>query len=199
MKVIGLTGNIASGKSVVASMFEDLGAKVIDADDIARKVVEPYEPGWKKIVDTFGQDILNPDDTINRKALGDIIFNNDQKRKILNDITHPKIMQKVRETVETYRNENVEIVIIEAALIVEKGGLKDLIEKLIVVTADKESQIERLIERNGLTKEEALSRINSQMPGSEKAQHADYIIDNSDSIDNAENQVNNLWSELEQS
>jgi len=196
MKVIGLTGNIASGKSVVASMLEDLGAKVIDADDIARKVVEPNEPAWREIVDIFGQDILNPDETINRKELGEIIFNDNEKRKILNDITHPKIIQKARERVKTYKNKNVEVVIIEAALIVEKGGLKDLIEKLIVVSSDKESQIERLTKRNSLSKEEALSRINSQMPTSEKTLHADYIIDNSGTIDETQKQVKSLWNKI---
>jgi dephospho-CoA kinase len=196
MKVIGLTGNIASGKSVVASMFEDLGAKVIDVDDIARKIVEPNETAWKKIVDTFGQNILNPDSTINRKKLGEIIFNDYEKRKILNDITHPKIIQNARDKVEKYKNEMVEVVIIEAALIVEKGGLKDLIEKLIVVTSDEVSQIERLTERNGFSKEEALSRINSQMPTSEKVKHADYIIDNSGTTSETENQVKKLWHEI---
>ena len=196
MKVIGLTGNIASGKSVVASMFEDLGAKVIDVDDIARKIVEPNETAWKKIVDTFGQNILNPDSTINRKKLGEIIFNDYEKRKILNDITHPKIIQNARDKVEKYKNEMVEVVIIEAALIVEKGGLKDLIEKLIVVISDEESQIERLTERNGFSKEEALSRINSQMPTSEKVKHADYIIDNSGTTSETENQVKKLWHEI---
>jgi len=196
MKVIGLTGNIASGKSVVASMFEDLGAKVIDVDDIARKIVEPNETAWKKIVDTFGQNILNPDSTINRKKLGEIIFNDYEKRKILNDITHPKIIQNARDKVEKYKNEIVEVVIIEAALIVEKGGLKDLIEKLIVVISDEESQIKRLTERNGFSKEEALSRINSQMPTSEKVKHADYIIDNSGTTIETENQVKKLWHEI---
>jgi len=196
MKVIGLTGNIACGKSVVASMLEDLGAKVIDVDDIARKVVEPKETAWHEIVDTFGRGILNPDGTINRKTLGDIIFDNDRKRKMLNDITHPKIIEKTRETVEEYRKDNVEVVIIEAALIVEKGGLKDLIERLIVVTSDQQSQIDRLIKRNDLTKEEAVSRINSQMPISEKTKHADYIIDNSGTVKETQNQVNQLWQEI---
>ncbi len=177
-------------------MFEDLGAKVIDVDDIARKIVEPNETAWKKIVDTFGQNILNPDSTINRKKLGEIIFNDYEKRKILNDITHPKIIQNARDKVEKYKNEMVEVVIIEAALIVEKGGLKDLIEKLIVVTSDEVSQIERLTERNGFSKEEALSRINSQMPTSEKVKHADYIIDNSGTTSETENQVKKLWHEI---
>ncbi len=196
MKVIGLTGNIASGKSVVASMLEDLGAKVIDADYIARKVVEPNQAAWKEIVQSFGKNILNPDNSINRKELGEIIFNDNEKRKMLNDITHPKIIQRVREAVKTYKNENVKVVIIEAALIVEKGGLKDLIEKLIVVTSDEASQIERLTKRNNLSKEEALSRINSQMPTLEKAQYADYIIDNSGTTDKTQDQVKSIWKEI---
>lgn len=196
MKVIGLTGNIASGKSVVASMLEDQGARVIDADDIARKVVGPNEPAWNEIVEVFGKGILNPDDSINRKALGEIVFNDDKKRNILNNITHPKIIQRVREAVEIYRNEGAEVVIIEAALIVEKGGLKDLIEKLIVVTSSEESQIERLLKRNDLSEDEALSRINSQMPASEKVLHADYAIDNTGSRDKTATQVKNIWHEL---
>jgi dephospho-CoA kinase len=196
MKVIGLTGNIASGKSVVASMFEKLGARVIDVDDIARKIVEPEKTAWKEIVGVFGKDILNPDKTINRKSLGDLIFNDEEKRTILNDITHPRIITVVRDKVREYRNQNVELTLIEAALIVEKGGLKDLIDGLIVVIADKESQFERLTERDGLSKEEAISRINSQMPAEEKVQYADYIIDNSGAPEQTLKQVERLWWEL---
>ena len=196
MTVLGLTGNIASGKSMVASMFEALGSKVIDVDDIARKIVEPSEPAWEEIVHTFGRSILNPDNTINRKTLGEIIFNDEAKRTLLNNITHPKIMKQVRDNVVKYEIEGVEVVIIEAALIVEKGGLKDLIEKLIVVISDEESQIDRLTKRNGLSREEALSRINSQMPASEKLEYADYIIDNSGDVENTENQVKKLWEEI---
>ena len=127
---------------------------------------------------------------------GDVIFNDDQKRNILNDITHPKIMASARESVEKYRKENVEVVIIEAALIVEKGGLKDLIEKLIVVISEENSQVERLANRNGFSREEAISRINSQMPAIEKTQHADYIIYNSGTQEETQNQVNDLWVEL---
>ena len=196
MKVIGLTGNIASGKSVIASMFEKLGARVIDVDDIARKIVEPEQTAWKEIVGVFGKDILNPDKTINRKSLGDVIFNDEEKRTILNDITHPRIVAVVRDKVKEYRNQNAELTLIEAALIVEKGGLKDLIDKLIVVIVDEESQLERLTARDGLSKEEAISRINSQMPVEEKVQYADYIIDNSGALEQTLKQVERLWREL---
>ncbi len=193
MKVLGLTGNIASGKSLVASMLESRGAKVIDVDDIAKKIVEPNLPAWKKIVDAFGAEILNADSTINRQALGDIVFNDEQKREILNGITHPVIIEAARNMVEEYRKHNAGVVIIEAALIVEKGGLKDLIEGLIVVSSDEKSQIERLNLRNNLSEQEALSRIGSQMPRAEKEKHADYIIDNSGTLEDTERQVDQLW------
>lgn len=196
MKLIGLTGNIACGKSTVARIFEGLGAKIIDADEIARSIVEPGKPAWREIVETFGNEVLNPDNTVNRKKLGEIIFNDEDKRKALNGITHPRIIGRVRELVEIYGKENTPVVIIEAALIVEKGGLKDLIDSLIVVTADEESQMKRLIERSGYTREEALSRIKSQMPSLEKVKHADYVIENSGTMENAEVQVKALWEKF---
>jgi dephospho-CoA kinase len=196
MKVIGLTGNIASGKSSVAAMFEGLGARVIDADEVARLVVEPGRPAWNEIIERFGKEVLEPDDTINRKKLGEIIFNDEGKRKMLNEITHPRIIGKIREMVNEYGKEAIPVVIIEAALIVEKGGLRDLIDGLIVVTSDEESQIERLIGRNGYSREEAVSRLRAQMPAREKAKHADYIIDNSGPLRNTRKQVIDLWEAI---
>jgi dephospho-CoA kinase len=196
MKVIGLTGNIGCGKSVVARMFEELGARVIDADLIARLVVEPGEPAWNEIVQTFGEAILNSDGTINRGKLGEIVFNDKEKREALNRITHPRIIERIKELIEEFRKENVEVVIVEAALIVEKGGVKPLINDLIVVTADEEAQIRRLIERNALSREEALSRIKSQMPLSEKVKYATYLIDNSGTLDETRKQVEEVWKRI---
>ena len=196
MKVIGLTGNIGCGKSVVARMFEELGARVIDADLIARLVVEPGEPAWNEIVQTFGEAILNSDGTINRGKLGEIVFNDKEKREALNRITHPRIIERIKELIEEFRKENVEVVIVEAALIVEKGGMKPLINDLIVVTADEEAHIRRLIERNALSREEALSRIKSQMPLSEKVKYATYLIDNSGTLDETRKQVEEVWNRI---
>jgi dephospho-CoA kinase len=196
MKVIGLTGNIGCGKSVVARMFEELGARVIDADLIARLVVEPGEPAWNEIVQTFGEAILNSDGTINRGKLGEIVFNDKEKREALNRISHPRIIERIKELIEEFRKENVEVVIVEAALIVEKGGVKPLINDLIVVTADEEAQIRRLIERNALSREEALSRIKSQMPLSEKVKYATYLIDNSGTLDETRKQVEEVWKRI---
>jgi dephospho-CoA kinase len=196
MKIIGLTGNIASGKTEVAKMFKDLGAKIIDADKIAREVVEPGELAWQEIVEKFGSDILNSDGSINRKKLGGIIFNDDKKREQLNRITHPRIMTKIKETIDNYKKENVKLVIIEAALIVERGGLLNLIDELIVVSTDEETQIERIMTRDGLQRDEALSRIESQMPISEKTKHATYIIDNSGSLGETRKQVEGIWERI---
>jgi dephospho-CoA kinase len=193
MKVIGLTGNIASGKSSVAAILEELGAKVIDADEVARLVVEPGKPAWREIINRFGKNILEPDGAINRKKLGEFIFNDQEKRKSLNEITHPRIIGMIRELVEEYGKQNTPVVIIEAALIVEKGGLGGLIEGLIVVTSDEESQIKRLMERNEFSREEAESRLGAQMPEQEKVKHADYIIDNSGPIEDTREQVIDLW------
>ncbi len=196
MKVLGLTGNIASGKSTVARMLEGMGARIIDADQIAREVVEPEKPAWVDIVKKFGPGILSPDGTIDRQRLGEIVFGDESQRRLLMDITHPRIKEAVRERIEEYREENAPVVVVEAALIVEKGGLREFLDGLIVVTADEESQIERLVKRSGHTREEALARIGSQMPAGEKALHADYLIDNSGTEEETEAEVKRLWEEI---
>lgn len=196
MRVIGLTGNIACGKSVVARMFEELGARIIDADLIARLVVEPGKPAWEEIVERFGRGVLNPDMTINRGRLGDIVFRDKEKREELNRITHPRIIERIKELIEEYEKNGVGVVIVEAALIVEKGGMKPLIKDLIVVTSDEETQIRRLMERSGLSREEALSRIRSQMPSSEKVKYATYVIDNSGTLEETKKQVEEVWRRI---
>ncbi len=189
MKVIGITGNIASGKSTVARMFEALGARIIDADEIARIVVEPGAPAWEEIVSEFGRDVLEPDGAINRKRLADIVFGDEAKRKRLNDITHPRIGERISELLREYEKEGAPVVMVEATLIVERGGLKSLIDGLIVVTADEETQIERLIRDKGYKREEAVSRLRVQMPAREKMMHGDYIIDNSGSLEDTRARV----------
>ena len=196
MKVVGLTGNIASGKSEVARIFRDLGAEIIDADQIAREVVKPGEAAWEEIRREFGDSVLNPDRTINRLKLGEIAFNDKEKRDKLNIITHPRIMVRIRELIERYGKEGVGVVIIEATLIVEKGGLKDTIGDLIVVTSEEETQISRILERDGFKREEALSRIESQMPIAEKVKHASYVIDNSGALSETRKQVEGVWEKI---
>ncbi len=196
MKILGLTGNIACGKSTVAAIFKELGATLIDADKVARDIVGKGNPALKKIIKHFGNEILNKDGTLNREKLGRKVFNDKNQRRILNDITHPEIFKEINNLIEKYRSEGQKIVIIEAALIVEREKLIKIIDKLIVVSTSKDIQIKRLKDRDGFSKEQALSRINSQIPIEEKIKHADYVIHNDSDISNIKNQVETIWKDL---
>ena len=196
MKIIGLTGNIGSGKSTVAKTFEELGAKVIDADEIARAAVEPGKPALKELISEFGKEILNDDGTLNRKYVADAVFNNEAKREKLNSIIHPRILGEINGYIDKYRDDGEEVVIIEAALLVEKRGLIKIIDKLIVVSVDRETQIERVRTRDNLDRDEIVSRIESQMNNEDKTRHADYVIDNTESIESTRNQVEKIWESL---
>jgi dephospho-CoA kinase len=147
-------------------------------------------------VEKFGREILNPDQTINRSKLGKIVFGDEEKRMELNRITHPRIIGRIKELVEEYKKQGVKVVVVEAALIVERGGLRPLIGDLIVVTADEETQIRRLIERNGFSREEAIARIKAQMPISEKVKHATYVINNSGTLEETRKQVEEVWGKI---
>ena len=196
MKVIGLTGNIGSGKSTVAEMFRQLGAKKIDADSIARKIVEPGERAWKEIKDVFGDEVISSDQSIDRQKLGDIVFNDVSKRALLDNITHPKIFDEINNLVNEYEKDHSKVVIIEAALIIEKGGLLDLIDKLILVVVDEDTQTKRIKLRDDIPSDQIQSRIKSQMQISEKKKYADYIIDNNGSVLKTRTQANKIWKEI---
>jgi len=196
MKIIGLTGSIGSGKSTVAGFFRELGARLIDADMVARKVVEPGKPALKKLTDAFGSKILNTDGTLNRKIVADIVFNSDEKRELLNSIIHPAIFDETNRSIDDFKKDNADIVIIEAALLLEKKGLIKLIDKLIVVSIDEETQKKRLIGRGDLTHEQINARIKSQLSNSEKIKHADYIIDNNGNQEETRKHVMEIWSKL---
>ncbi len=196
MKIIGLTGNIACGKSTVAAIFKELGATLIDADKVARDIVGKDKPALGKIINHFGNEVINKDGTLNRERLGRKVFNDEKARQILNDITHPEIFKEINNLIEKYRSEGQKIVIIEAALIVEREKLKKIIDKLIVVSASKDIQIKRLKDRDGFSKEQALSRINSQIPTEEKIKHADFVIHNDSDIKKITKQVETIWEGL---
>ena len=196
MKIIGLTGNIACGKSTVAAIFKELGATLIDADKVARDIVGKDKPALGKIINHFGNEILNKDGTLNREKLGRKVFNDKNQRQILNDITHPEIFKEINNLIEKYRSEGQKIVIIEAALIVEREKLIKIIDKLIVVSTSKDIQIKRLKDRDGFSKEHAILRINSQIPTEEKIKHADFVIHNDSDIKKITKQVENIWRGL---
>lgn len=177
MILIGLTGGVATGKSTVAKMFKQCGAIIIDADELAREVVLPGKPAWRCIVRQFGKSVLNADRTINRQALGAIVFSRPVKRRVLERLIHPRVAREQRRlTREAARKDPSAVVIYDVPLLFE-AGIDKRVDKIIVVTADQSTQITRLKNRNGLTRAEALRRIRSQMPLSEKLRKADMVID----------------------
>ncbi|MEK6589819.1 MAG: dephospho-CoA kinase [Nitrospinota bacterium] len=196
MLLIGLTGGIATGKSLVSKTLKELGAYIIDADKISREVVEPYTPAWTEIVEFFGRDVLNNDGKINRKKLGEIVFNNPVKKKRLEEIVHPVVIEEENRRIKEYKKINPDaIVVIDAALLIEAGGHLR-VDKLIVVYSDRETQLKRLCERDGLSRGDAEKRIDSQMPLNEKIKIADFVIDNSNGIENTLIQVKTIFNKL---
>ena len=180
---VGLTGSIGVGKTFVASIFVELGCHVLDADQTAREVVMPGTPGLKALTEAFGEEILNPDGTLNRKQLGAVVFNDESQRQRLNHLLHPFIIVRQDEIMKAWEVEDPDgIGIIDAALMIESGGYKRF-DKLVVVHCRPEVQLERLMLRDKLSRDEALRRINSQMPQEEKQKFADYLIDTSDGFE----------------
>jgi len=189
MILVGLTGGIASGKSTASSIFKELGAYIIDADVLAREIVEPLKPAWKDVVKNFGKGILNKDNSINRKKLAEIVFNNKKKREMLNAIVHPRVLKRAKEIEREIAKKDPEAVIIfDAALLIESGAYKKM-DKNIVVYADEDVQVKRLMKRDGLTKDEAIKRIEAQMPLREKVRFADYIIDGNKALNIVKKQL----------
>lgn len=197
--VIGLTGGIASGKSTVAKMFADLGIPVIDADIIAREVVEPGEEPYNRVVEVFGKEILSPDGSINRPKLGSIIFSNEDRREQLNQIVHPAVRARMLKKKEDYIEQGEKCVVLDIPLLFE-SKLTSLADQTLVVYVDAETQRKRLMERNQLTEQEAMDRIRSQMPLEEKAKLADELINNTRSIEESKKQLVDLlkkWNVIE--
>ncbi|HHY72753.1 MAG TPA: dephospho-CoA kinase [Bacillus bacterium] len=175
--IIGLTGGIASGKSTVANMLRNLDIIVIDADVIAREVVEVGEEAYLNIVATFGEGILHEDGAINRTKLGEIVFNDEEKRKKLNSIVHPAVREKMNRLKNEYIEKGEKIIVLDIPLLFE-SKLTHLVDKIMLIFVDPEVQMKRLMERNHLSFNEADARINSQMPLREKIPMADAVINN---------------------
>ena len=189
MQVLGLTGGIATGKSTVSAILKKAGCVIIDADRIAREVVKKGLPAYRKIIDTFGDNILSPDGEIDRSALGDIIFNDPQKKQLLNRIVHPYVSKEtnlqLKHIEKTHPNT---IVILDIPLLLEAQIHKALSE-VIVVYVPEHTQIKRLMQRDGISETDALARINSQMPIEEKKNLATIVIDNSGTRENTRKQT----------
>ena len=180
MILVGLTGGIATGKSTVAKMFKRGGAVVIDADQLARHVVRPGKPAWRDIVRVFGKGILDSNGSINRQALGAIVFDDRRKLRRLERIIHPRVArEQQRLTRHIAERSPGAVVVYEVPLLFESGAHKR-VDKVLVVTADRETQIARLKQRNGLSRREALRRINNQMALAQKVSRADAVLDGTD-------------------
>jgi dephospho-CoA kinase len=195
---VGLTGSIAVGKSYVTSVFEELGCRVLDADQMAREVVEPGSMGLRAVVDNFGRDILNDNGTLNRARMGELIFADPEQRQRLNAILHPFIIARQDEIMREWEALDPQgIGIIDAALMIESGGYKRF-DKLIVVHCRPEAQLERLMLRADLSREQAQQRIASQMSQEEKQRYADYLIDTSDGFEITRLRVVEVFNQLQQ-
>lgn len=189
--IIGLTGSIASGKSTVAKKLKELGLPIVDADEIARQVVEPGTPTLKKIVEAFGEDALTEEGAMNRQKIGSIIFGDEEKRKVLNSIIHPAIRQEMLRQRDAYLEGGAHAVVMDIPLLFE-SQLQHFVEKILVVSVSEDTQLERLMARNKFTEEEAKARIASQLPMSMKEQGADAVIDNNGTLEETERQLQEI-------
>ncbi|MCG7335485.1 dephospho-CoA kinase [Sporosarcina sp. ACRSM] len=194
--IIGLTGSIASGKSTVSTMLKRKGFPIVDADEIARQVVEPGSPVLTEISQAFGQEVLQADGSLNREKLGELIFNDKEKRLQLNGIIHPAIRKEMLRQKEEWLASGAKTVIMDIPLLFE-SKLQSLVDKIIVVSVTPEIQKERLIARNVLSEEEADARIQSQMPVKEKEKEADAVLYNNHTVEQTEEQLERLLLDWE--
>ncbi|TKH03267.1 dephospho-CoA kinase [Peribacillus simplex] len=193
-QIIGITGGIASGKSSVSLYLQELGFTIVDADLASRAVVEPGEEAYHQVVQAFGEDILLTDGNIDRVKLGSIIFNDQEKRLLLNGIVHPAVRKWMRLKTEAALSSGEETVFMDIPLLFE-SKLTFMVDKTLLIYVDEQVQLQRLMNRNGLSETEALARINSQMPLADKKALADAVIDNNGDINETKRQVKSILSE----
>ncbi|KAL5274783.1 dcakd family protein [Megaselia abdita] len=198
MFLVAITGGIASGKSTVSNVFKANGITVIDADVIARQIVEPGKPAWRRIKEVFPE-VIGKNRELDRDALGKLIFNDIEKRRVLNEITHPEIHRRI--FLDIFKNlvSGKNYVVLDLPLLFETGVLLDFIHKVITVTCDQEKQISRLIDRTSLCFEEAEKRVKSQMPLDKKCEKSNFVVDNSGSAENTIAQTKQILNILNKS
>jgi dephospho-CoA kinase len=196
MLIIGLTGGVASGKTTVSQILKEEGAYLIDADRIARELVQPYTPAWNELKEAFGNEILKEDGSLHRKRLAEKIYSNPKQRELLNQILHPRIKAEIdRRVREIGRKDPGAVVVIDAALIIELGDYLEM-DQVIVVTSTEAQQIERLGDRNGMTPEMARRIIDAQMDLKEKLKVADFVIRNEGSVEETKRMVKEIFQKL---
>ena len=193
---VGLTGSIATGKSFVSGVLAELGCHVLDADEVARRVVEPGAAGLRAVVGAFGEEVLRADGTLDRARLGRVVFGDEQKRRLLNSLLHPLIIAEQDELLRSWELEDPRgIGVVDAALMIESGGHARF-DKLVVVHCRPELQLQRLMRRNGYTREEAAARVAAQMPQEEKLRHADFPVDTSEGFEDTRRQTAEVYAAL---
>jgi dephospho-CoA kinase len=193
--VIGLTGGIASGKSTVSAKLKDLGAYIIDVDVLARDVVSKGEIAYNRIVQSFGPDILLKTGEINRKKLGNIVFSDKKKLALLNSITHPEIISRVKDKIAELKAAGEKVIVVDAAILIEMGLYK-YVDSVWVVVVDRETQIKRLMKRDKFDYEDSENRINSQFTNEVRKKYADVIIDNNRPFEEVERKIEELWNNI---
>jgi dephospho-CoA kinase len=195
MRVVGLTGGIGCGKSTVAEIFRQLGAYIIDADQLARRVVAPGRPALAEIRKVFGEDMLSPDGTLNRKKLADRVFKDPAARRELERLTHPRIGEEILAELGIATAKECKLAVIDAALLVESASASWL-RPLILVVADEETRIERVCGRDSVCAEDVRARIKNQASDEERREKADHVIENNGDLDTLKSQVSRLFREL---
>ena len=199
MFVIGLTGGIGTGKSEVSRLLGALGAEVIEADKVGHEAYEPGTPGWREVVEAFGDGVLDADGRIDRKRLGGIVFDDEQARERLNGIVHPIVRRLLEERIEGLEREGARVVVIEVPLLIEaikqQSRWTRMLDEIWVVTAPEEQVVARVRARSGLDEKAIRTRIGSQATERERIEHADAVIDNSGSLEGLRREVTNLWRE----
>jgi len=192
MKVIGLTGGIGSGKSTVSQLLAELGAVILNADEMGHEAFKPDSEGWRQVVAAFGRQILTPDDNIGRQKLGEVVFGNPESLSRLNQIMHPRIYDMVKAQLEEHRRQGTRAVVLEAPLLLE-AGWTSLANEVWVTTAPEATVLQRLEERSGMSPVESLARIRAQLSSTERVKHADVVIDTDCDLDELRSRVKELW------
>ena len=199
MFVIGLTGGIGTGKSEVSRLLGELGAKVIEADRVAHEAYEPGARGWREVVEAFGEGVVGADGRIDRKALGGIVFGDEQARERLNGIIHPIVRRLLKERIAELERQGTRVVVIEVPLLVEaikrQSGWTRMLDEVWVVTAPEDQAVARVRARSGLDEAAVRARIGSQATERERIEYADAVIDNGGSLEGLRREVTNLWRE----
>ena len=196
MKIIGLTGGIASGKSTVAKMLEDKGAHILDADKLAREAVEPDQPAWQEIVNWLGQSILLPDRSIDREKLGSAVFKDRRMLEKLNKIVHPWVGSRFLSLSEEIKKQDPDAILVYDIPLLIEAGMQKLVDHILLVYVPQEIQLARLQQRDGLSLTDAQMRIRAQMPIGEKKKHAHTVIDNSGTLAKTSEQVDHFWQKI---